>query len=283
MCCFSGSVERVKNTSILVRRCGGRQLVVYEMKVTTSEPVAMILPLHVAPGSGEDALRFLDLGMHTEFFDQLDSTFEQLRALSLPAAGQREAALAPLRVQAVGAFDASYVPRLADFARLDPRFRIDDSVWAQLPGYRDVGFAVFQLRAGDLRVHPMAFDYPARWPARLCFPTVHVHDGALPARAQFDHSLYFQGFTRVDIGSHVIGATGGAGGAHGMYGQWSDQRAGAGVHGPLAARLVDLDARVFRLTLRGLRRNDDIWVVPDMREPSLARTDRGVSAWSPVE
>lgn len=281
MCCFSGPVERVKNTSILVRRCGGRQLVVYEMNLTTSEPVAMILPLHVAPGSGEDALRFIDLGMHTEFFDQLDSTFTEVIAAA-GRVGEAEAALAPLRVQEVGAFDASYVPRLADFARLDPRFRIDDSVWAQLPGYRDAGFAVFQLRAGDLRVHPMAFDYPARWPARLCFPTVHVHDGALPARAQFDHSLYFQGFTRVDIGRRVIGVKGRAGGVRGMYGECSERLAGAKVRGPLAAQLVDLDARVFRLRLWGERPNDDTWVVPDVSDPSLARIDGGVSAWSPV-
>ena len=55
MCCFAGHPERVENTSIFVRRCGGRQRLVYEMKLTTSEPVAMILPLHVVPGSGAEA------------------------------------------------------------------------------------------------------------------------------------------------------------------------------------------------------------------------------------
>jgi hypothetical protein len=52
---------------------------------------------------------------------------------------------------------------------------------------------VFKLKAGDHKIHPMAFRFPTRDPARLFFPTVHVHDGRVRARARFDHTLYFQG------------------------------------------------------------------------------------------
>ena len=56
------------------------------------------------------------------------------------------AAPPPLRVHDVGLFEASFVPTLADFERLDPRFRLSPGVWEQLPQYRDWGFAVFKLK-----------------------------------------------------------------------------------------------------------------------------------------
>lgn len=34
-----------------------------------------------------------------------------------------------LTVHDVGDFDASFVPELNDFARLDPRFLLDDDLW----------------------------------------------------------------------------------------------------------------------------------------------------------
>jgi len=282
MCCFSGPVQRVKDTSILVRRTGDRQLVVYEMKLAADTPVAMILPLHVAPGGGEEALRFIDLGAHAELFDQLNAAFAARYLSRGPAPqGLRPASL---RVQQVGAFEASYVPGLADFDRLDPRFRIDDSVWRRLPGYRDAGFAVFQLRAGEQRIHPMAFEYAARWPEMLHFPTVHVHDGALPDRADFDHSLYFQGFDTCELAGQRFGAQTESLDARASQvdGECSGVPAGAFVRGPLAAQLVDLEAPLFRLQLKGSMRNDDFWVISDDAEPRLARTDRRVSAWAPV-
>ena len=94
----------------------------------------------------------------------------------------------------VGAFDASFVPAIDAFVRLDPRFRLPETIWGNLP-YSDFGFAVFQLGAGDSRVHPMAFWFDTRDPSKVFFPTAHVHDGAVHATAPFDHSLYSQGVT----------------------------------------------------------------------------------------
>ena len=121
----------------------------------------------------------------------------RLRSLNIPK----------LKVHAVGCYEASFVPTLKDFERLDERFRIPAEVWADLPEYRDYGFAVFQLketsshgvsrlvrgsRAQKLRhrrVHPVAFRFPCRTSDLLFLPTVHVHDGELHASAKFDHML----------------------------------------------------------------------------------------------
>lgn len=283
MCCFSGHVEvKVSRTNILARRRGDRQLLVYEMRLAAPEPVAMILPLPVAPRSGEDALRFIDLRDHADLFAEIDRAFIRPEPRAPFAASVKHTA-APLRVEQVGAYEASYVPRIADFDRLDPRFRIDDELWARLPGYRDAGFAVFQLRAGEQRVHPMAFEFPARWPQWLYFPTVHIHDGALPERAAFDHSLYFQGFERIDVVGLRIGRPPSP--TTGFRGQVdcaaSEEPVGRHVRGPRAAELLDLDDHVFRLKVRGELRNDDTWLLPDPVDPMLARTGYGVSAWSP--
>jgi len=98
-----------------------------------------------------------------------------------------------LVVQTVGNFEASFVPTVGDFFRLDERFRLPERTWQSLPDFeKTYGFAVFKLKSGNLRVHPMAFSFPNRDPRSLFFPTVHIHDGKVHATADFDHSLYCQ-------------------------------------------------------------------------------------------
>ena len=90
---------------------------------------------------------------------------------------------------------ASFVPAIKDFARLDKQFRLPDGVWEKLPQYKDFGFAVFKLKKpekGTQQVHPMAFEFPREDKKVLFFPTVHIHDGTVPAKAKFDHSLFCQ-------------------------------------------------------------------------------------------
>jgi hypothetical protein len=212
MCIFTGSaaaIAHVSATSIFARALPrGRQVLVYSMSVAASEPVAMVLPVPVPPRSGEAALSFINLEGYPNFFTDLDRAFPKPVALSdsygAPAPAARAATL---KVHDVGAFEASFVPTRSDFERLDARFRLADSVWSALPDYADWGFAVFQLQDASgqgwfdkLRgrvvepktIHPMAFSFPVREPGRIFFPTVHVHDGEVHDRAQFDHSLYAQ-------------------------------------------------------------------------------------------
>jgi hypothetical protein len=155
MCCFSRPIAEVSGTSIFVRLDGNRQALAYQMRLSSAEDVAMILPLPTAPGHGATAVEFVDLSE-------------------------------------VGAYDASFVPAIADFARLDARFRLPDAVLGRVPAYSDYGFAVFKLRKGEAEVHPLALRFVTRTPSRLFFPTVHVHHGDLPDEASFDHSLYLQ-------------------------------------------------------------------------------------------
>jgi len=196
MCIFSGHVTDVSSTAIFARPTDDdRQLVVYRMNVSAGEDVVMVLPLPVVPGSGEGAVRFIDLSAWPKLFEEIDQAFPPPSTAYgsgqfLLGGGSRSR----LAVHEVGGFEASYVPTRDDFQRLDPRFRLADGVWEALPDYREWGFAVFKLGATSrlVGVHPMALEFPRREPGQLFFPTVHVHHGVVEPSARFDHWLYCQ-------------------------------------------------------------------------------------------
>ncbi|MGE0402521.1 MAG: hypothetical protein AB7T06_37815, partial [Kofleriaceae bacterium] len=240
---FSGRVERVESTKIFARMTApGRQVLAYQMKLAAQAEVAMILPIPVPPGSPEDSVRFISLEAYPRLFDDMDKAF--------PVSGfAPPARLAPqarqLAVHEVGAFVASFVPSLADFVRLDPRFRIPAGTIDRVPIYADWGFAVFQLASTGgttANVHPMAFDMPTRFD-QLFFPTVHVHDGSLPTQAEFSHQLYAQ---------HVVTGPGST--------WWP---AGPALRTVVdvsrAAGVIDPDATVAKLSLYGSLQNVDTW------------------------
>jgi len=118
----------------------------YEMTFTSDEDTAMILPIPATTDSVEDVLEFVPLDHYPDFFRDLErhskKVWDNSRLLGVGPG------VAALKVQQVGAFEASYVPRLSDFDRLDGRFRIPQHVWKQFPGYESFGFVVFKLRAG---------------------------------------------------------------------------------------------------------------------------------------
>jgi hypothetical protein len=196
MCCFSGRVEHVADTSIFARGVdNGRQILVYAMTIETRSDVAMILPLPVPAGSPEDAVRFISLKEYPDFFRDMKAGFPEpvsRGVLATPAAAPKTAAPAKLEVVQVGEFEASFVPTVKDFGRLDARFRLPDQTWEQLPAYKGYGFAVFKLKSTATKVHPMAFEFPRANPKQLFFPTVHIHDGKVHPKATFDHALYCQ-------------------------------------------------------------------------------------------
>lgn len=193
-----------------------RQYLVYAMTYAAGDELAMLLPLPVQAGHGDDAVTFIDLHGYPDFFDDLSKAFEPPPdSLGIAVFSAGGGVRSRLQVHKVGDFEASYVPGLDDFDRLDPRFRLPEHLWQHLPRYADWGFAVFQLSAtamaervtararGDGRtkrrrrlplsdVHPMALSFPTRQPDALFFPTVHVHDGEWREEAEFDHNLYCQ-------------------------------------------------------------------------------------------
>lgn len=196
MCCFSREVLSVSGTNLFARlQPDGRQYVIYSMTVNSAEEVAMVLPVPVKEGAGEDAMQFINLEAYPDLFQDMATGFPNLdysRSRSDPF-GPAAPKPAPLQVHRVGAFDASYVPTIADFTRLDERFRLPPGTWEKLPGYQSFGFAVFKLRAGQQTYHPMAFSFPSAVVDRLFFPTLHIHDGKVHKKAHFDHALYCQG------------------------------------------------------------------------------------------
>lgn len=196
MCCFSGNVNHVSETSIFCRMgAQGNQVVIYSMVLETENDVAMVLPVPTIDGRTEESVKFINLSAYGEFFPKLDRAFPLPRSSGGSATdpfGSNEVSKKALEVKSVGNFDASFVPRVADFERLDEQFRIPPDIWAKLPQYADHGFVVFKLKAGNARIHPMAFAFPARDRTRITFPTVHIHDGQVHPLAMFDHALYCQ-------------------------------------------------------------------------------------------
>lgn len=257
MCCFSPVTApaswlsrlwpkrplKVAETRIYARMEGAEQALVYSMTLSAAGEVAMLLPIPVASGAGDEAVRFVDLSGYPTFFEDLALGFVVPEPASrAKRGGFPELSLSPqtLKVHSVGSFEASYVPSVADFDRLDARFRLPDAVWSELPAVADYGFAVFKLKPGKAQhIHPMAFRFPTRDPARLFFPTVHIHDGAVHPTARFDHTLYHQGGAGEDR-------------------SWAAARAFMKLD--RAAGLVDGDAHVYRQELAGKLPNRDTWI-----------------------
>jgi hypothetical protein len=259
MCCFSRAVPFVGATKIFARDDDdGRQLLAYSMDVEIDEALAMVLPLPVPNASVEDAVRFIDLSAYPKFFDDLAAAFPPT-FMPAPRGGafQGVAIAGPLKVHDVGDFEASFVPRVADFARLDPRFRIPPALVSELPAYADYGFAVFRLKPlrgffGKRKrqtVHPMAFSFPRRDERAIFFPTVHMHDGSVPEDASFDHALYGQLSPLLDA---LVG--------------WTRSTASLGTHvdASRARGLVSADAHGLMTPLLGVMPNVDTW----LREPA---------------
>ncbi len=244
----------------------GEQALVYSMSVAIAEDLAMILPLPVPPKPAEDAVRFVDLSGYPSFFQDLDSAFPAPISRGRSAFGTQTFALESkkLEVHRVGEFDASFVPTRGDFGRLDERFQLDPHIWDQLPQYRDHGFAVFKLasqrswfrRVRQQTIHPMAFVFPRRDPRVLFFPTVHVHDGEVHERAEFDHQLYCQP-------DELTAATFGWRASEGEVGRY--------VKAERTAELVAASAPAYKRELTGQHANVDITIDPPDIDPSILR------------
>lgn len=266
MCCFSvaspaGWIARlvqavtppvhVSATNIFARMVApGEQVLVYSMNIATKQPVAMILPLPIAHGADEHALRFVSLEKHPRMFVSLGGLFEFAQTaarkggLRLPMPSPRQ----KLVVHEVGAFIASFVPSRADFDRLDERFRMPSVLFDAVPAYADYGFAVFQLQPGRTTVHPMAMRFPTRAPDQLFFPTVHVHDGRWKPTARFDHALYYQTPRRTKGGEYI------------PSGVFEGDEVGWILPSADFEGMVTPGAAMLRRRLRKRRANEDTWI-----------------------
>jgi hypothetical protein len=252
MCCFSGTIDHISDTKIFARsRDEVRQYLVYEMQYEAKSDLAMILPLPTPKNVKETAVRFLNLRKQKKFFDEMEQGFpkrEPRVALGGGVGGFGTIEAKPkLTVKDVGAFEASFVPSVADFSRLDERFRLPDAVWTDTaPRYHDWGFAVFKLKSKSRRTHPMALIFPRRNPESLFFPTLHIHDGDVHEEAVFDHALYCQvsdGFRHDEA----------------MDWEESNRPAGMFMNSNLIG-ITDYNSHVYRKMISGEHQNKDILV-----------------------
>lgn len=246
MCCFKPPIDQVSGTRLFARSAAkGCQYLVYAMSVSAPEDVAMILPLPVPAGSPEDALRFISLKEYPDFFQDLANSFppKPSRGLQSPPVA---APLKALAVVEVGDFEASFVPSVQDFSRLDERFRFPASTWDLLPAVKGYGFAVFKLKKGVQKVHPMAFEFPRANPAKLFFPTIHIHDGKVHPTAAFDHVLYAQSVENESLAIK----------------DWEESPLLAirSVNIARARGIVDGQRHLHRRVVSGVRKNEDILV-----------------------
>lgn len=171
----------------------GTQTLVYQMKYESRYENAMILPLPVRQPASEESLRFINMQAYGDFFGDLNDGFPPVPLRGIGCASPYTSDMGrKLQVFEVGNYVASFVPRLADFSRLDARFTLPATTWDQIPEYRDFGFAVFQLAAGAIEPHPMAFEFESAATDSLYFPTKHIHDGEVHDAEEFDHVLYLQ-------------------------------------------------------------------------------------------
>lgn len=272
MCCFSREAS-VSDTNIYARSSKeGRQFVVYGMSLFAREDMAMILPIPVPKDTAEDAVKFINLEKYPTFFQDLRAGFPQR---NMPFAGgfggipNGGADAMPLKVVEVGAFEASFVPAVKDFKRLDERFRLPTEVWDKLPRYKDFGFTVFKLKKteepkapgkksdapaggfggvpagfglGFQRIHPMAFEFPRADKNKVFFPTVHIHDGKVHPRAEFDHALFSQ--------------------PDRMLMNWKESQRPAGMFMKIdkSQGLFDPRRHVYMREIRGTFKNEDVLV-----------------------
>ena len=79
MCIFTGTIETVSDTRIYAApQPRGLQALVYSMEIRTRADLAMVLPLPVRSGAGEDGVRFVSFEDYPSFFDDLDGLFPAL-------------------------------------------------------------------------------------------------------------------------------------------------------------------------------------------------------------
>ncbi len=248
MCCFSKAAE-VSNTNIFARSGKDeRQFLVYSMTIKAAEELAMILPLPTPKASKEEVVKFLALDKYEDFFDELRKGWPEPKSAE-PKPGSRgpDNGGGKLKVVEVGSFLASFVPTQKDFERVDDKFKLPEGMWEKLPQYKEYGFAVFQLKKGEKKIHPMALDFPRaeKVAKKIYFPTVHIHDGKVEEKGDFDHMLYLQ----ASNGENIL--------------DWEESPQPAGLFMTKLEKegkgIVDDKDHVYRKFMKGKQKNEDTW------------------------
>ena len=272
MCCFAQPVDSVSQTRIFGRLTEQKsQFVAYQMRYASKLTNAMILPVPIQTHAKKKPIRFIDLSAYPEFFRHLERGFPQPKSLTESRAVESGPQVDSLRVHKVGQFEASFVPTINHFQKLDPRFSISKNIWNKIPDYADYGFVVFQLHELSGEPHPMAFEFSTRLTDTIFLPTIHIHDGEVHRREAFDHTLYVQN-SDIDL----------AGGDYQGHKLW-DLKSGWARSYASAEKFIDTtrandliagDLKVHRKTMKGTFTNEDQFISRNnLKTSSLGSTD----------
>lgn len=186
MCIFSGKVENVSKTSILVSICGSnrRQLVVYQNKVRLSRhaPVKMILPVPVPESAKTDpncGIVFYDTSGAPNIFDVLEKFFPRLER-TLGRSRYFEESSDSLEIVSVGSYRCSIARNVEEIVRaneevfgtMDPK--LHDVLRKHYAG-PNWAFVICTISASD-EFHPIAYSFPRQdTKGPLFVPTRHFH------------------------------------------------------------------------------------------------------------
>lgn len=171
----------------------GRQSLAVSLRISAATDLALIVPVPVTPGATETDVRLLSTDGSQSLFDSLASGF--VGSAERPHRQDAEEADAPrtVRYAAAQAMRAYYVPSIADFDQVGPHLRFPEAALASRPEYASYGFYVFELPAGqDVRIVPMAFDFPTRHPEAVYFPTWYGDPTWMPEEGHRDITVYTQ-------------------------------------------------------------------------------------------
>lgn len=275
MCIFSREVKSVSATKIFAsiayadlpwigpgRRPYVRQTLVYENQYAASDELAMVLPIPAALGSS--SIELIDMSSRRKFFEALEALFSDPYTKSLGGRGRFMTRGGPLPVISCGDYLVSICPRQEDMKQLHPMFQVDSDIWddESLQHYRSYSFVVAKLKAGTQKMSPLAFSFVSKLASAVYFPTLHVHDGRLPARAEFDHTLYleappYSSVSQLERDSQFEAVYGGPGEAWELYKGWRIRE--SDVSDPLEGFLHN-DRHLTRRVINGEQHNGDILV-----------------------
>eukprot|EP01128_Nolandella_sp_AFSM9_P009118 TRINITY_DN5756_c0_g1_i1.p1 TRINITY_DN5756_c0_g1~~TRINITY_DN5756_c0_g1_i1.p1 ORF type:complete len:285 (-),score=44.64 TRINITY_DN5756_c0_g1_i1:87-941(-) len=218
MCIFNTKVGVVRSTKILVAATAkGRQVTVYEnavsvvggntrkpgqygKKAALEEQVreernnnAMILPCPLTEGS--DIIP-LNLSRDSFSFANLDKGFPEKPQLRSNARGSTNSFSfeKKLEVVQIGAYSVSIAKSLVDLSRIDTGvFKVNESI---LPALRErysvrFGFVICAFNpANKIEPHPIGYVHDPPESKNLFVPTLHIHDGKVHQKENFDQNIY---------------------------------------------------------------------------------------------
>jgi len=199
MCIFSGKVEKVSDTKILVyETSGGRQVTFYENSVHPDKKVesnAMILP---CPFNGNDEIKLYNLENYPNLFDDCSKCFPLIANRKSTEGKIKSANLlsSNLEIVDVGGYKVSIAKNLDDVLKIDKTvFILPDNIAKLLSKHYSQGFAfiICVFANKQIKAHPIAYEHSKLKSSELFVPTRHAHGGEHEpeqAKADFHHVIY---------------------------------------------------------------------------------------------